>query len=144
MNGDWVFWGSKVLSPRPKVGGEGVLRSVGPEGRVGEFAGVHNMLSGPALKLRAPDFQAGQRSRGSPETVGTGGIGGQGRFRFCRPVVILAVRQSVDCLDGLLTKAVLLSTMFSENFFKESSKRLKHLPILGTDPFPTPFRRSSG
>src|SRR5436190_19090720 len=59
-----------------------------------------------------PGIKAGQRSRCSPETVGTGGIGGRGRFMFCRPVSILAMRQSVDCWNGWLTKEVLLSTMF--------------------------------
>ena len=59
--------------------GQGARR-VDLEGRANGVAGVHNVLFVPTDD--SDGIWSGQRSRCSPETVGTGEIGGRGRFLF--------------------------------------------------------------
>ena len=87
---DWVVWKTAVLGSLAFI----MCFRTWSSGEENRFSRL------------ASDYEA------VPAHAGTGGIGGQGRFRFCRPVSILAMRQSVDCWNELLTKEMLLSTMF--------------------------------
>jgi hypothetical protein len=66
-------------------------------------------------------IQAGQRSRGSPATGGTGWIGGRGRLIFCKPT--LAMEQ----LLLLSQRKVNLITISVKQFFLAVSSGLRNV-----------------